>query len=88
MKQTLKMPFMTFLMLRCVECRKAQENICVFIFSSTTIVKCYCIVVYPFQVFNGKDLTEEMTKIQSVLSDDKNDWEHRVAAVSIKKITL
>lgn len=47
------------------------------------IVKCYCIVVYPFQVFNGKDLTEEMTKIQSVLSDDKNDWEHRVAAVSI-----
>ena len=34
-----------------------------------------------FQVFNSKDLTEEMTKIQSVLSDDKNDWEHRVAAV-------
>ena len=48
-------------------------------------VKCYCMMVYPFQVFNGKDLTEEMTKIQSVLSDDKNDWEHRVAAVSIKK---
>ena len=51
-------------------------------------VNCYCMMVYPFQVFNGKDLTEEMTKIQSVLSDDKNDWEHRVAAVSIKKITL
>lgn len=34
-----------------------------------------------FQVYNGKDLAEEMTKIQSVLSDDKNDWEHRVAAV-------
>ena len=48
-------------------------------------VKCYCMMVYPFQVFNGKDLTEEMTKMQSVLSDDKNDWEHRVAAVSIKK---
>lgn len=48
-------------------------------------MKCYYIVVYPFQVFNGKDLTEEMTKIQSVLSDDKNDWEHRVAAVSLKK---
>ena len=47
-------------------------------------MKCSCIAVYTFQVFNGKDLTEEMTKIQSVLSDDKNDWEHRVAAVSIK----
>ena len=35
------------------------------------------------KVYNGRDLTEEMTKIQSVLSDDKNDWEHRVAAVSI-----
>lgn len=23
-----------------------------------------------------------MAKVQSVLSDDKNDWEHRVAAVS------
>ena len=52
-------------------------------------MKYYCTVVFTFQVFNGKDLTEEMTKIQSVLSDDKNDWEHRVAAVSIiKKITL
>ena len=49
-------------------------------------MKCDCIVVYPSQVFNGKDLTDEMTKIQSVLSDDKNDWEHRVAAVSIKKL--
>ncbi|XP_068670477.1 CLIP-associating protein 1-A-like isoform X5 [Montipora foliosa] len=36
------------------------------------------------KVYNGKDLSEEMTKIQSVLSDDKNDWEHRVTA--LKKI--
>jgi len=48
-------------------------------------VKSYCTTIHTFQVFNGKDLTEEMAKIQSVLSDDKNDWEHRVAAVSIKK---
>lgn len=33
MKQTLKMPFMTFLMLRYVECRKAQETIYLFLFS-------------------------------------------------------
>ncbi|XP_067022825.1 CLIP-associating protein 1-like isoform X4 [Acropora muricata] len=36
------------------------------------------------KVFNARDLAEEMSKIQSVLSDDKNDWEHRVAA--LKKI--
>ncbi|KAJ7375750.1 CLIP-associating protein 1, partial [Desmophyllum pertusum] len=36
------------------------------------------------KVYNGRDLAEEMAKIQSVLSDDKNDWEHRVAA--LKKI--
>ena len=35
-----------------------------------------------FQVYSSKELTEEMAKVQSVLSDDKNDWEHRVAAVS------
>ena len=43
------------------------------------------ILAHAFQVFSAKDLTEEMTKIQSVLSDDKNDWEHRVAAVRIEK---
>ncbi|XP_078377626.1 LOW QUALITY PROTEIN: CLIP-associating protein 1-like [Oculina patagonica] len=36
------------------------------------------------KVYNARDLSDEMTKIQSVLSDDKNDWEHRVAA--LKKI--
>ena len=39
------------------------------------------VCLQPFQVYNAKDLAEEMAKIQSVLSDDKNDWEHRVAAV-------
>lgn len=51
-------------------------------------MKLYYILVLAFQVFSAKDLTEEMTKIQSVLSDDKNDWEHRVAAVSIEKDLL
>ena len=37
---------------------------------------------FYFQIYNAKDLAEEMAKIQTVLSDDKNDWEHRVAAVS------
>ncbi|CAH3023339.1 unnamed protein product, partial [Porites evermanni] len=36
------------------------------------------------KIYNAKDLAEEMAKIQTVLSDDKNDWEHRVAA--LKKI--
>ncbi|XP_027059077.1 CLIP-associating protein 1-A-like isoform X6 [Pocillopora damicornis] len=36
------------------------------------------------KVYSSKELTEEMAKVQSVLSDDKNDWEHRVAA--LKKI--
>ena len=93
MKQTLKMHFMTLLMLRYVKCGRAQEDIDMYLFSPSvsaqsqdlSSVKYYCTVVFTFQVFNGKDLTEEMTKIQSVLSDDKNDWEHRVAAVSILK---
>ena len=38
---------------------------------------------FYFQIYNAKDLAEEMAKIQTVLSDDKNDWEHRVAAVSL-----
>ena len=29
-----------------------------------------------------------MTKIQSVLSDDKNDWEHRVTAVRVAFLVL
>ena len=33
------------------------------------------------QIYSGKDLTDEMTRIQTVLSDDKNDWEDRVVAV-------
>ena len=40
----------------------------------------YC---FYFQIYNAKDLAEEMAKIQTVLSDDKNDREHRVAAVSL-----
>ena len=43
-----------------------------------SIANCFC-----FQIHNAKDLAEEMAKIQTVLSDDKNDWEHRVAAVSL-----
>lgn len=29
-----------------------------------------------------------MTKIREVLSDDKHDWEHRVAAVSDAQVSL
>lgn len=49
--------------------------VCLFVFFNCLV----CLL--PFQVFNARDLAEEMSKIQSVLSDDKNDWEHRVAAV-------
>ena len=48
--------------------------------SAVTDSIAYC---FYFQIYNAKDLAEEMAKIQTVLSDDKNDWEHRVAAVSL-----
>ncbi|XP_032242653.2 CLIP-associating protein 1-A isoform X3 [Nematostella vectensis] len=36
------------------------------------------------RIHSGKDLNDEMAKIQTILSDDKNDWEQRVAA--LKKV--
>ena len=48
--------------------------------SAVTDSMAYC---FYFQIYNAKDLAEEMAKIQTVLSDDKNDWEHRVAAVRL-----
>ena len=34
------------------------------------------------QVHSNREMEEAMTKIRDVLSDDKRDWELRVAAVS------
>lgn len=34
------------------------------------------------QIYSNREVEEAMTKIRDVLSDDKRDWELRVAAVS------
>lgn len=34
------------------------------------------------QIYSNREVEEAMTKIRDVLSDDKKDWELRVAAVS------
>ncbi|XP_037395481.1 CLIP-associating protein 1a isoform X10 [Pygocentrus nattereri] len=36
------------------------------------------------QIYSNRELEDSMTKIREVLSDDKHDWEHRVAA--LKKV--
>ncbi|XP_056611239.1 CLIP-associating protein 1a isoform X7 [Triplophysa dalaica] len=36
------------------------------------------------QIYSGKDLEDSLSKIREVLSDDKQDWEHRVTA--LKKV--
>lgn len=38
--------------------------------------------VVRFQIYSSKDLEDSLNKIREVLSDDKQDWEHRVTAVS------
>lgn len=38
--------------------------------------------VVCFQIYSSKDLEDSLNKIREVLSDDKQDWEHRVTAVS------
>lgn len=36
---------------------------------------------FPRQIYSNREVEEAMTKIRDVLSDDKRDWELRVAAV-------
>ncbi|XP_041662911.1 CLIP-associating protein 1a isoform X30 [Cheilinus undulatus] len=36
------------------------------------------------QIYSNRELEDQLTKIREVLSDDKHDWEHRVAA--LKKV--
>lgn len=45
---------------------------------------CFISSFYPFlqQIYSNREVEEAMTKIRDVLSDDKRDWELRVAAVS------
>ncbi|KAK3569320.1 hypothetical protein QTP86_026826 [Hemibagrus guttatus] len=40
--------------------------------------------VPTIQIYSSRDLEDSVTKIREVLSDDKHDWEHRVAA--LKKV--
>lgn len=36
---------------------------------------------FPVQIYSNRELEEQLTRIRDVLSDDKQDWELRVAAV-------
>lgn len=36
---------------------------------------------FPRQIYSNREVEEAMAKIRDVLSDDKRDWELRVAAV-------
>lgn len=40
------------------------------------------VLLFPFQIYSSRELEESMNKIREVLSDEKQDWEHRVVAVS------
>lgn len=38
-------------------------------------------VCIPVQIYSNREMEDQLTKIRDVLSDDKHDWELRVAAV-------
>lgn len=40
------------------------------------------------QIYSNREVEEAMTKIRDVLSDDKKDWELRVAAVRCPDLSL
>lgn len=40
-------------------------------------------VLFPAQFYSNRELEDQLTKIRDVLSDDKHDWELRVAAVRV-----
>lgn len=41
-----------------------------------------------YQIYSNREVEEAMTKIRDVLSDDKKDWELRVAAVRCPDISV
>lgn len=41
------------------------------------------IIFFNLQIYSSRDLEESINKIREILSDDKHDWEQRVAAVSM-----
>lgn len=43
------------------------------------------LMCFPVQIYSNRELEEQLAKIRDVLSDDKHDWELRVAAVSVPK---
>lgn len=53
---------------------------------SGTFVAFQCLILsfisFFRQIYSNREVEEAMTKIRDVLSDDKRDWELRVAAVS------
>uniref|UniRef100_A0A674BPQ4 Cytoplasmic linker associated protein 1a n=1 Tax=Salmo trutta TaxID=8032 RepID=A0A674BPQ4_SALTR len=43
--------------------------------------------VPTIQIHSNRDMEDNLSKVREVLSDDKNDWEHRVVAVrTLKKV--
>lgn len=41
---------------------------------------------FPVQIYSNRELEEQLTKIRDALSDDKHDWELRVAAVRVPRM--
>lgn len=39
-------------------------------------------LLFDSQIYSARELEDSMNKIREVLSNDKHDWEQRVAAVS------
>lgn len=47
------------------------------------IIQYYALFILFSQIYSARDLEESINKIREILSDDKHDWEQRVAAVGI-----
>lgn len=58
-----------------------SSALCVFTpFSATVFFS------FPVQIYSNRELEDQLTKIRDALSDDKHDWELRVAAVRVPRM--
>lgn len=59
-----------------------SSSLCVFTQFSATVF----FSSFPVQIYSNRELEEQLTKIRDALSDDKHDWELRVAAVRVPRM--
>lgn len=52
------------------------------LFLTFFLLRLILLLIPPPQIYSNREVEEAMAKIRDVLSDDKRDWELRVAAVS------